>query len=292
MSRKSPNKYISYEITGMGKPIVLIHGLGASRQDWNLLIPQLASAGYQCISLDLVGHGESDKPLDRGYYHIENIYTQLINWLDTHQIYEPATFIGHSMGGFLSLLIALRRPSLVGSLALIDPLYSPIQLPPFTHFIQKYPEVSAKAMELAPEWLIYTLAGFDPTTSKFFDEKKRRRVANDYKRASPNIFYLTQSFFDLQPSLTEIEKPTLILWGDSDRTLLPDTFPKLVSALPFASSRMIPGAGHQPHLSHPERISREVLMFLKHLDRTSQLSKMNPHTFQFYKSNPSYTQEL
>lgn len=290
MSSRSQKTTLSYEIIGQGKPVVLIHGLGASRQDWNLLIPKLLTAGYQCISLDLLGHGESDKPLDSSYYHIENIYTQFIDWLDVNQFSEPTAFIGHSMGGFISLLTALRRPNLVRSLALIDPLYSPIQLPLFSHFIQKYPEVSAKAMELAPEWLIYTLAGFDPTTSKFFDEENRRRVANDYKRASPNIFYLTRSFFDLKPSLSEINKPALVLWGDSDRTLLPDTFPELVNSLPFARSHTIPGAGHQPHLSHPEHISGEVLKFLKQVERMPDISETSMRTYSHYNTRSSYTQ--
>lgn len=53
---------ITYTVQGVGQPLVLIHGFGASLGHWRKNIPDLAAAGYQVYALDLLGFGESDQP--------------------------------------------------------------------------------------------------------------------------------------------------------------------------------------------------------------------------------------
>lgn len=257
-------------------PVILLHGLGASRHDWDLLIPQLTRTGHQTYALDLLGHGESAKPRDPNRYHIEQIFAHLVTWVEKQPIEAPAIFIGHSMGGFLSLLFALRYPERVKALTLVDPLYSPAQLSPFSILLQRYPQVGVKAMEIAPEWLIHTFTGLDPATSKFFSQKNRERIVEDYKRASPNILYLANSFFDLKPHLNRINVPALVLWGAGDRTLMPESFPQLVGLLENARGAAVAKAGHQPHLSHAEQVNASILQFLLALDDTTlELPRLN-----------------
>lgn len=255
----------NFEVAGEGPPVVLIHGMAASRRDWDFLVPELVKAGYSCYRLDLLGHGESKKPRDTRRYTIEEIYAHLAAWLGWQDLQEPAIFIGHSMGGFLSLLYALRNPGRVKSLALVDPLYSPGQLHPMSSWLQRYPEIGVKAMELVPEWLLHTMTGFDPATNKHFTPENRQQLVDDYKRASPNIMYLTSSFYDLSPHLARIDQPSLLMWGWNDRTLTPESFPKLAAMLGAQQTQTlaIEEAGHQPHLSHPELINPEILKFLE-----------------------------
>jgi pimeloyl-ACP methyl ester carboxylesterase len=253
---------ISYQILGRGKPVVLLHGLGASRHDWDLLAPQLAQKGFRCYSLDLTGHGESDKPTDPAFYHIEHLYQDLQSWLESLDIKDTFHLVGHSMGGYLSLLFALRNPERVEAMALVDPLFSPNQFPPYTGFIQQYPGIGAKAMGIAPDWLIFMLSALDPVSSKYFSKKARWRIAEDYKRASPNIIYFTSSIFDLEPDLKQLENPALILWGNHDRTLMPASFSEMLTKLPGAIGKQIHGAGHQPHLSHAKLVNPEISQFL------------------------------
>jgi 2-succinyl-6-hydroxy-2,4-cyclohexadiene-1-carboxylate synthase len=263
-------------------PVILLHGLGASRHDWDLLIPQIARTGRQTFALDLLGHGESAKPRDPNRYHIEQLFAHLYTWVEKQSIHAPAIFIGHSMGGFLSLLFALRYPERVKALTLVDPLYSPAQLSPITVLLQRYPQLGAKAMEFAPEWLIHTFTGLDPATSKYFSRKNRERIAEDYKRASPNILYLANSFFDLKPHLSRINVPALVLWGASDRTLMPESFPQLVGLLDNAYGTAVAKAGHQPHLSHAEQVNASIMQFLLTLDDPSSglpwLDHTSPYT--------------
>jgi pimeloyl-ACP methyl ester carboxylesterase len=109
------------------------------------LMPELVSAGYRCYAPDLLGHGESAKPDTSQQYHIEIFYNYLETWFDSQQIKQPAIFIGHSMGGYLSLLFSLRRPELVRGLVLVDPLFSPSQFPPLTGILKHRPEIGVKA---------------------------------------------------------------------------------------------------------------------------------------------------
>lgn len=260
---KSNDNHSYYEVAGQGQPVVLVHGMAASRRDWDFLVPELVQAGYRTYRLDLLGHGASSKPRDVRRYTIEDLYAHLDAWLARQDITGPAVFVGHSMGGFLSLLYALRNPGRVKSLTLVDPLFSPRQLPPMSSLLQRYPHIGAKAMEIAPDWLLHTMTGFDPATSKFFSDENRQQLVDDYKRASPNIMYLTGSFYDLSPHLAAIDQPALVMWGLNDRTLTPESFPRLAQLLGAAQTRAIPQAGHQPHLSHPQEVNPVILSFLQ-----------------------------
>ncbi len=257
--------------------MVLLHGLGASNYDWQLLMPELVSAGYRCYAPDLLGHGESAKPDTSQQYHIEIFYNYLETWFDLQQITQPAIFIGHSMGGYLSLLFSLRRPELVRGLVLVDPLFSPSQFPPLTEILKHRPELGVKAMRYAPSWLIFALTGLDPTTSKYFSDAERKRVAEDYKRASPYIMYVTSSFGELLPQMSQLYKPTLVVWGDNDRTLAPNKFPVLVERLQNAAGIAIHGGGHQPHLSHADEVNSKILEFADRLQE-SPAPNIDPST--------------
>lgn len=95
----SNDNHSYYEVAGQGQPVVLVHGMAASRRDWDFLVPELVQAGYRTYRLDLLGHGASSKPRDARRYTIEDLYAHLDAWLAHQDINEPAVFIGHSMGG-------------------------------------------------------------------------------------------------------------------------------------------------------------------------------------------------
>jgi pimeloyl-ACP methyl ester carboxylesterase len=92
-----------------------------------------------------------------------------------------------------------------------------------------------------------------------------RRIALDYKRASTKVLYIPASLPDLTNKLGEINIPTLVIWGEKDLTLLPDSFPRLVRAMPGASGSVIRNSGHQPHISRPDEVLRLTLEFIAKL---------------------------
>ena len=100
---------IRYTVQGQGKPVLLIHGFGASIGHWQKNIPVLAEKGYRVFAIDLLGFGGSDKPaLD---YTLELWQEQLAAFWQAH-INEPTIFVGNSIGGLLSLMMLADHPDL------------------------------------------------------------------------------------------------------------------------------------------------------------------------------------
>ncbi|MDJ0675412.1 MAG: alpha/beta fold hydrolase [Calothrix sp. MO_167.B42] len=100
---------IQYTVMGKGKPLVLIHGFGASIGHWRKNISVLANAGYQVFALDLLGFGGSAKaPID---YTME-VWVELLRDFWQVHIQEPAIFIGNSIGALLSLMVLAEHPEI------------------------------------------------------------------------------------------------------------------------------------------------------------------------------------
>ncbi len=247
---------------GNGQPVILIHGMAASLYDWISLAPALASNSFAVYALDLLGHGESAKPDDPRLYHIESIYSHFKVWLESLNLVTPPILIGHSLGGYLSLLHAIRHPQAVRGMVLIDPYFESRQLSPLIRLASRRPNLGEKAMRVTPQWLIHAVIGWNPDTTAYFSTEARRQIAVNYKRASPHFVHTTRDMPDLTDNLPEVNAPVLVIWGKRDLTLQPASFPRLVQSLPNATGYPVTATGHQPHISKPDLVNRLTLEFL------------------------------
>ena len=98
--------------------ILFIHGLGSSADVW-LNIPDTMSSDFHVISIDLPGFGVSDKPqMD---YTLEKFTEILINFINQIGIHNGKTsIVGHSLGGYIAVEIAIKNKHLIEKLVLID----------------------------------------------------------------------------------------------------------------------------------------------------------------------------
>ena len=257
---------LNYIARGEGKPVILIHGISSSLHDWEALIPDLDAAGYHTIAVDLLGHGESDKPDDPGAYNSEDIYAVFEAWIDGLEDHPPYVLVGHSYGGYIGLVYALHHPQRVQTLVLIDPFYSPDQLTPWLQWLNRRPSWAIKALQFVPLTLIDFALGWDPADTARFSPQARWQIAVDYKRASPYVLNIPRSVTDLTEELHQVKTPSLIIWGENDLTLKPRSFPQLLSGLPHATGHSIPDSGHQPHIGNPNLVNRLVLEFITEHD--------------------------
>lgn len=254
---------LNFSIDGDGKPVVLIHGFAASNQDWVYLTPELVGQGFQVIAPDLIGHGDSNKPLDTGCYTFNFLYNHFTNWINRLENGRKITMVGHSMGGSIALNYAIQYPGSVDQLVLINPFFNPNQLNSVLRYINKKPSSYQKVLQRTPQWLIHTLLSLDVNGWIHYEDRTRQQIAEDYKRASPDIVYIPGSIPDISTSILDIQVPTLVIWGTRDITLNPQSFPQMVASLPNGYGKAIQGIGHQPHLARPEEVNQYILDFLQ-----------------------------
>jgi len=264
---------VNFVQQGMGVPVILTHGLAASLHDWDDLLPELSAAGYAGYALDLLGHGESEKPKHTHDCTVENTFDHFSKWIDSLERNEPLILIGHSLGAGLSLLYALRYPERVRALVLVNPFYDIKQLPPVLRTVFRHQLLNTSLIELTP----YRLFRFfvDMASINYYigdrethslPEHIRYQTALDYKRASSGIYNLPRTLPFLTFDLSRLHQPTLLLWGGRDQTLARSSFPKLAGSLPnLQGMHTFPVCGHVPHQCHPERFNPHVMNFLSSL---------------------------
>lgn len=256
-----PKNLIEFSTSGDGPPVILLHGLNASRCDWVWLSNELNQAGFRTYMPDLLGHGDSAKPGDSSLYTLTTLYAVMLDWVDSLPESGPFYFVGHSMGAHLSLQFTLHQPQRVTALTLIDPFYTKHQVGLMVRLVNRYPHLSEKAVRIAPSWLVNSLIGLDPWTTNNFPPDVRDQIANDYKRASSQVMHYPASAVDLSSRLKEILQPTFLIWGERDLTLSPGSFLRMLEGLPNARGRSVPNCGHQPHVSRPDLINSWIVEF-------------------------------
>jgi len=109
---------IHYESTGEGKPVLFIHGLGSSTRDWERQVEYFAST-YRVITLDLRGHGQSDKP--DGPYSMSQ-FSEDVAGLITELELTPVSVVGISLGGMVAFQLATDHPELIDRLVVVNAL--------------------------------------------------------------------------------------------------------------------------------------------------------------------------
>lgn len=264
----------NYIQQGEGPPVIMIHGIAASLHDWNDLVPELVQSGYASYALDLLGHGDSPKPVSRAY-QMDWLLEHFLSWMKSLHLTQPAILIGHSLGGYLALEYARRVSAWTRGLVLVNPLYSIQQLPALLRRTYRRPHLSSFIVERTPKWIFRMIVdmtsialGHGSGAVHSLPERVRAQTVQDYVRAAPGIYNLPNTGEDLTPYLPFISFPTLVVWGDRDQTLLPASFPKLVNAMPHAIGRSI-RAGHVPHQTHAGEFNQMVKEFLNKLQPPS-----------------------
>lgn len=248
---------------GQGEPVMLLlHGFAASTFTWHAVFDRLAGLGT-VIAVDRPGfgltspasndHADGSNPFDH-----ETQADLLVTLLDHFGI-ERATLIGHSAGGTVATLAALRHPQRFSRLVLIAPAIY-FTLPPplwLKHWLEYRPA----------EWLVpvvtHTLARLDgPILRRAWHDPDR--IPSETREAYRDPFHLrgwdeamlalarSNHPLDLPEHLNELTQPTLVITGDDDRIVPTKQTVRLAGELPHAELVVIPDCGHIPQEEQPE----------------------------------------
>lgn len=208
----------------MGRPVVLLHGWGASVYMYRDGIALLPAYGLRVIAVDLRGFGLSDRPVARGAYALDAYLADLHALLDALEL-PSAALVGQSMGGGLALHYALRYKERVSRLVLINPTglvgapyLEPFKLPPRSL-------IRAFGRRLAPRWLIAFILrhlAYDNTarlTDRVIDEYWSPSQLPGYVNAAGS----TLKEFDWRPIPDSIASrlavPSVVILGTHDRLI-------------------------------------------------------------------------
>ena len=260
-----------YQEEGKGSPLLLIHGFGASTYTWRHIVPELAR-NHRVIAVDLKGFGQSDKPLDDRYSVFDQ--ADLLAQLIVDKNLRNLTLVGHSFGGGVALLLALRTdPRIEGrisKLVLLDTIAYPQNVPVFFRLLD-VPVVSQLGFGMVPPEVqtrvALRIAYFD--NSKI-DPDEVETYAAPLKTAAGKhaiIHSARQIVPDGLAELSErygsIKLPTLILWCDHDRVVPLGIGLKLRRTLPNSTFRLVEDCGHMPQEEQPETTLKLIQAFLR-----------------------------
>jgi pimeloyl-ACP methyl ester carboxylesterase len=264
---------VCFRLAGQGPLVVLIHGITGSSEQWTPVMDSLAER-YTVFAPDLLGHGESAKP--RGDYSL-GAYASGIRDLLIGLAAEPATVVGHSLGGGIAMQLAYQFPERCGRLVLmssggiareVHPILraaslpgSEIVLPLITHTrlldvgaavgralgkvgLQAGPDFAEAARGYASLNDAEARAAFLHTIRAVIDPTGQRISAVDR-------LYLAERM------------PSLVIHGERDQIIPADHAEIAHEAMPGSRLEIIPGAGHFPQLSDPTRIARLISDFIE-----------------------------
>ena len=250
---------VHYETEGKGEPLLLIHGLGSSTEDWEPQIRDFASH-FHVIAYDVRGHGRTDKP--RTGYSVRQFADDAAALL-RHLDVGPAHVLGISMGGMIALQLAVDHPKTVKSLTIVN---SGPELVLRTWrqrvgIYSRFAIVRLMGMRKMGELLASRLLP-SPAHAAARDTFVERWARNDpgaYLRALRALIG-----WSVTSRLGAITVPTLVLTADQDYT--PVTFKEEYTAkVPGAKLVIVPDSRHMLPVERPAEFNRAALDFLRGL---------------------------
>ena len=234
-----------------GTPILLLHGFDSSVFEFRRLLPLLA-AQQDTWAVDLLGFGFTDRPIGVAFSptslktHLHALWQTLIG--------QPMILVGASMGGAAAIDFALTYPQAVAKLVLIDsagfaagPAVSRFLVPPLgylaTEFLRQ-PQVRRQV----------SLKAYADPTFVTPDAQLCAALHLQLPRWSQSIIAFTKSggYNFLSDKISQINQPTLIIWGDTDQILGTQDAERFKDAIPTSQLRWIQNCGHVPHLEQPQ----------------------------------------
>ncbi len=268
---KGQRVFVREEGSPTRPPALLIHGWSSSWYAMSPLLP-LLSKRFRCLAVNLPGYGESPPGPKRATIVG---YADLMADLIRDVTDRPILLVGHSMGGMISLTLALRHPDLVERMVLLAPtisgrlsLFIDIFISPVT-ILERSRVADWLVSLLEPQVVGLTDRLMRPASfaaHSGVSEEDYHRLRADARRPGQGRVraecFRAMREGDLRGQLGPIEAPSLVIWGMEDNTVPLRDASALADEWPAADLRIIPQASHWPQFETPEITLRYITGFL------------------------------
>lgn len=246
---------------------LLIHGYAASTFTWRFWGPRLAARGH-VVALDLKGFGRAPRPAD-GRYSPEH-QAELVHRLIEQRDLRRVTMVGHSLGGGVTLLTALRLADAgagrLERMVIVSGAAYDQRLPPFVRMAE-YPRLASLLFRaLGSERVVRAVLGQIVHDSSRVDETQVRGYAGPLA-SDDAVHALLETARQIRPAnldaftarYRELDIPALLLWGRGDRVVPLAIGERLARDLPNARLHVLEHCGHLP----PEEVADESFTLLE-----------------------------
>jgi pimeloyl-ACP methyl ester carboxylesterase len=266
---------IRFREMGQGRPVVFIHGFGASLDSWRHITDSL-QVDHRLVLLDLKGHGFSDRPPDEKYSLKD--HADIVLGLVQHLGLKDVVLVGHSFGSAVAVNAALQAsesPELnIAGLVVIDGALEPEYIPVFLNLL-RVPVLGWLSVKLtsAPfrTRLMLRRAFYDD--SKVTEDlvelyaKYQRIPGTDNAMIATAKQVVPEDFFLLREKLTALRIPVLNLWGEQDVIINRQGAESVCKILLRCRLRVIADSGHIPLEEAPAKVVSLLREFLDQLTR-------------------------
>ena len=265
------DRWVNLVEYGEGTPVLFVHGLGGSWQNWLENIPAAADAGYKAIAVDLPGFGASEMPAEK--ISISG-YGRFVEALLEELGCGPVALVGNSMGGFIGAEVAIQFPQHVDRLVLVSAAGISVE--------HDRNEPVLSAMYRTERLMTMAVAGLAARADAFSTRPGLRKAlmyvvaAHPDKLPAPLVAEMVRGAgkegflpaldaltdYPIRDRLEKISAPTLIVWGTDDRLVPLRDAHVFEELIPNARKVVYEDTGHVAMLERPADFNRELFGFL------------------------------
>lgn len=249
-----------------GEPLLLIHGFGGNKDNFTRIARQLE--GYHLIIPDLLGFGESSKPMSTDY-RSEAQATRLHELLQAKGLVSNIHVGGNSMGGAISVAYAAKYPKEVKSLWLVDSAgfwsagihealagatleNNPLLINSNEDFYKMY------------DFVMYKPPYLPKSVKAVFAQE---RIANKELHAKILEQIVTDNVEERAKVIAQYKIPTLVVWGEKDQIIKPETVKLIKEIIPQSEVIMMPEVGHVPMVEALDKTADDYKAFREKLNK-------------------------
>ncbi len=248
-----------FHVTGHGHPIIILHGLFGSSDNW-FTLSKFFGEKFKVFAVDLRNHGRSPHSDQFNY----RIMADDINNLVIHEGVNSVHLLGHSMGGKTAMQFALMYPEKVDKLIVVD--VAPKAYPP------KHDAIFQALFALKLE-RYKTRSELDSALSQHISDYAVRQLLlkNVFRDGEGNLKWkidvaaIYKNYDDVSGAIDgkrQFDKPTLFIKGSKSSYILDNDIPQIKFIFPSAEFVSIENAGHWVHAEAPQKFAEVVLEFL------------------------------
>ena len=254
-------KTLHFQIIGDGKPVIILHGLFGSGDNWKQ-IAKLLSSQYKCFLFDLPNHGQSFW-LDTFNYN--SLAQSVKQTIDNLNLTEPVSIIGHSMGGKVAMQLVNNYPNLFQKLVVVD--IAPKQYP------EGHNHIFEALLDLNTSLINQLSDAVDCINSKLNDIALSHFLVKSLKRNKINHNYSWQ--FNLQALIqnyqnilatpildSQINTNSLFIYGNQSDYILQSDLQSIETIFSHVKFNCLENAGHWLHAQYPKKFSEFTTQFL------------------------------